>query len=437
MHGRPSQPRLFGPTSGPGRGRNTGQTGPDRTGPGRRTAPGLALAKARRRAHALHRGRARARHRIEAGHYALHPGWRGRIPAEFELVTDQARALRRIAEAVDAELWSPRQRSEWGAMLEHMVHATDWDGMPIRPGKPRDPGAVKGMTRRRLSKLVGRSERTVSRMWAWAEDAGLLVRVEQGAPADWLETEHNRAAAWAWVAPKSIEQAPSPQCTSAQVTGAVDGNGNHPQVSVGNYPLRNAERLDSTRNRRERRPADWPLFGIPATPSERETAAGLLLARAGLDPRGVDKRRIRGLLKPWFEAGVCPAELLWAIDHHPDRPAHSRGGALRGAQDPVAVLGHRLAPWQGRLTELPNSLAGHRGDYRTVQAERVAEKVALATRRPEVVHQPTSVERRAAERAFIDRHMAVQRARRLPTSRLPVMQAVGRWKPLNGPAGRS
>jgi len=74
--------------------------------------------------------------------------------------------------------------------------------------------------------------------------------------------------------------------------------------------------------------------------------------------------RARALLRPWWDAGACPAALLHAIDHHPDNPDHHRGDALRGTRDPLRVLGARLRPWRGRLSELPARLAGIRGDYR-------------------------------------------------------------------------
>jgi hypothetical protein len=58
----------------------------------------------------------------------------------MEVPTDQAAALARIAELVEAPLWSPRQRREWTAMLTAMVHATDWDTGPVvGVSRPRPP----------------------------------------------------------------------------------------------------------------------------------------------------------------------------------------------------------------------------------------------------------------------------------------------------------
>lgn len=65
--------------------------------------------------------------------------------------------------------------------------------------------------------------------------------------------------------------------------------------------------------------------------------------------------RLRALLACWWAQGACVAGLLHAADHHPDQPDHARGDALRGARDPLRVLGHRLRPWQGRLAQLPGT----------------------------------------------------------------------------------
>ncbi|MDN5933168.1 MAG: hypothetical protein L0I24_19235 [Pseudonocardia sp.] len=92
--------------------------------------------------------------------------------------------------------------------------------------------------------------------------------------------------------------------------------------------------------------------------------------------------RARALLRPWWVAGACPAALLFVIDHHPDRPDHHRGDALRGARDPLRVLAARLRPWRNRLHELPAKLAGVPGDYQAQpslrRAPSRAPRVALA-----------------------------------------------------------
>ncbi|OLM27888.1 hypothetical protein Ae717Ps2_7106c [Pseudonocardia sp. Ae717_Ps2] len=64
------------------------------------------------------------------------------------------------------------------------------------------------------------------------------------------------------------------------------------------------------------------------------------------------------MLASWWDAGMCPAGILHALDRHPDRPGVARGDAVSGARDLAAVLGARLAPWRGRLHELPTVVWG-------------------------------------------------------------------------------
>ncbi|MDN5932665.1 MAG: hypothetical protein L0I24_16640 [Pseudonocardia sp.] len=121
--------------------------------------------------------------------------------------------------------------------------------------------------------------------------------------------------------------------------------------------------------------------------------------------------RARALLRPWWDAGTCPAALLHAIDHHPDRPDHHRGDALRGAHDPLRSLGARLRPWRGRLHELPTKLAGIPGDYRTrPQAPLAASSTAPNTTTVPPGQPPTAAQRSA--QAAVRDHLAQLRASR-------------------------
>lgn len=384
---------------------------PDPHGPGRRggspagprllrrgpDAPETIHSAARRRAGALEYGRRRAVNRVRAGRFEVHPGWRGRVPASFDVVTDQVFALERISVLVDAETWCPRQRREWTAMLTAMVQAMDWE-----------TGLIAGITRERLADVVGRSTRSVSRMWCWAQDVGLLARVEEGASAQWLGTDRNRAATFVIVAAvgsipdRQPESDPAGHVvdSSSPLSSAVDKSGNPPASCVSKKPLK---RLNQTSTH------SWPSFRIPELPSQRLAAARLLVTRTGLDVRGLDQQRLCGLLKPWWQAGACVAGLLWAIDHHPDYPERSRGDAIRGAHDPLAVLGHRLRPWAGRIGELPANLRGLSGDYLAAQEARLAKATATV---PDLESpSPASSNIRAAAQAAVRTHLA-QLARR-------------------------
>lgn len=380
------------------------RSGPDHRRPaGRRLSPKLAHARARRRAAGLAYGRRRAAVRVRTGRYLVHPGWRGRVPDRMRVIADQRTALQRVAELVDAQLWSPRQRREWTAMLEHMVHAMDWD-----------TGLIAGVTREHLATLTGRSPTTVSRMWAWAQETGLLARVEEGALGQWLGTEHNRAAAFVITAPQDREPTALPQEVSEQLTQPVDQNGNHPTSCVSSKPL-DGSRSPSTAPQLAR----WASWQIPTTPAERARAATELLTRIGLErPSSAPRQRVHGLLRPWWDQGWCVIGLLHAIDHDPD--GNPLGDAIRGARDPLATIGARLARWRGRHQDLPTYLRGVHGDYRAAQAARLASHLRQPTTPAPANAPAASAAARVAARNTVRDHLQTSRRRRAPGLRRSV-----------------
>lgn len=314
------------------------------------------LTAARARLRGMAYGRRRAAARVVAGRYDPHPGWRHLIEPQYRVLVDQAEALVVVDELVDAQEWRSDKRGAWWAILRRLVCSMDWQ-----------TGLVTAVTLARLGDAGGRAPRTVSRVIAWARDAGLLVVVEHGASAEFLGTDQGRTPTYVLVAPLTSPEpaAVSPSSVdvpSTQLSMVVDESGDLPVSHVEHQPL-NGRRLE----RAAPAPATWPVYGVPQSAPERAAATRYLFQRLGLDQRGVSGVplwRARALLRPWWDAGACPAALLHAIDHHPDRPDHHRGDALRGARDPVRVLGARLRPWQDRLHELPAKLAGLPGDYR-------------------------------------------------------------------------
>ena len=172
---------------------------------------------------------------------------------------------------------------------------------------------------------------TVSRVIAWARDIGLVVTVEHAASAEFLGTDHGRTPTYALVTntplppPPSTDPTPGPT-ESAQLTLAVEESGDLPASSVENKPL-NGRRLEPTA------PAQRRLAAVPSTRDRSRADRRSQPAARTTRPRPrrgirVPLWRTRALLKPWWDAGACPAALLWAIDHHPDRPDHHRGDAL-------------------------------------------------------------------------------------------------------------
>lgn len=357
-----------------------------------------------RSARALAYGRRRATARLTAGTYQPHPGWRHFIEPEWRVLTDQAEALRIVNDLVDAQNWRADKRTSWLAILRRIVHSMDWS-----------TGLVTAVTAQRLGEAGDRAPRTVSRVLAWARDIGLIVVVEHAASAEFLGTGHGRTPTYALVtnrphSPTSTGSASgrSPAASHTQVTTSVDESGDLPASHVEIKPL-NGRRLDPPKHR----PTTWLTFRVPESPTERNLATQCLLQRLGLDHRGVPQMplwRTRALLRPWWEAGASPAGLLYAIDHHPDQPQHHRGDALRGARDPLRVLGHRLQPWRGRLTELPPAVRGIRGDYQTTPTTTAP---IARPGLPAVTHIPTSrVEVRQAAQAALREHLRLLRERR-------------------------
>jgi len=350
---------------------------------------------------------------VAAGQWDPHPGWRNRVDDDLMVLTDQVAALRRIEQLVDAELWRADKRTRWIRMLRRLMCSMNWT-----------TGLVCGVTLAQLAEVGDCSPRTVSRLIAWAQDVDLLVVVEVGATAAFLGTDRNRAPAYVLVAPPtppaqkpeySDEQTDVPPArvvSSSQVNGPVEESGDLPLSYVSSKPSSNNKRLDQHPTPH----TEWPAWRIPSTPTERSAAVTALLARIDLGHGRVPFWRARALLHQWWAEGACVAGLLWAIDHYPDGTA--RGDALRGATDPLRVLGHRLRPWVGQLQQLPTGLVGRRGDYQTEQATRIAQRIVTAERNhAQNITQPgqsfSTAAARQAARATVQAMLADRTRRRM------------------------
>ena len=172
------------------------------------------------------------------------------------VLRDQALALRRLAELVDAELWREDRRTVALSVLRGLVCGMAWD-----------TGLVAGVTRAHLATAAGCSTRTVSRVVAWAMEAGLLVCVEAGATAEFLGATSNRAPSYVLTAPPGF--------------GAGDN------LSVPPKPAQSpGDELGNP-----------PAYGGQQTSPRRER---------GLNPRHDQKPH-----EPWLLAGVCRHHNDW------------------------------------------------------------------------------------------------------------------------------
>jgi hypothetical protein len=367
----------------------------------RRTRRALDRSAARALARARAYGRRRACARVDGGDFTPHPGWRHFIAQGWRVLVDQREAWKVVEDLVDAEDWRADKRASWLLILRQLVYSMDWD-----------TGLITGVTAARLGDAGGRATRTVSRVLAWARDVGLVVVVEHAASAKFLGSRRNRTACYALVTSSPPAPEPprpeGPQAALFDERGVrpVDESGDLPISSVSSKPSKNGRRLEPAGHPDE----NWPVYAIPTSPAERSLASQCLLTRLGLDRRGVSGVplwRTRALLKRWFDDGACVAGLLFALEHHPDRPNHHRGDMLRGARDPLRVIGHRLRPWRGRLSELPSTLTGIRGDYRQKKPQ------TSPTAEPTRAVQPGmgSDVRRAAQ-AAVDAHLRLLSQRR-------------------------
>ena len=299
-------------------------------------------------------GRRRAARRVDDGRFTVHPGWRGRVPHGLVVVTDQPAARELIDRAVDAEGWRADRRHIALTVLRTLADAMDWR-----------IGLVTGATRQAAAQRAGASPRTVSRVIAWASRVGILVCVEKGATGQFLGTRSNRVPAYVFVSPSGM---PIPRPRRVADAQRVDGNV-HPPASCDSTQTLVREGSKKT----PPKPPTWPGRDRARDGRERAAATQTVLDRAGV--RRVPAWKARALLARWWRAGWSVSGVLYAIDHHPDRPAETRGDAIRGARAPLAVIGHRLAVWQGREHELPAAVRAVDPAERRRRAARLAEQL--------------------------------------------------------------
>lgn len=356
---------------------------------------------AHRRARVLAYGRRRAALRVAGPSYDPHPAWRNFLEEGWRIVIDQGEALRTVEAMVAEQDWRGDKQFAWLAIMRQLVCSMDWE-----------TGLVSALTAERLGSVGGRARRTVSRVLAWAREVGLIVVVEHGASAAFLGTRHGRTPTYAFVTTTPLQPSTTadlPQQRTPRSEPPVYETGDPSLSQVDLEPL-NGRRQARTNPRTPR----WPAFGVPESPTDRTAATLRFLEELGLDGRrvsGVPLWRTRALLRAWWEEGACPRALEWAVHHHPDRPEQHCGDLLRGARDPLRVLGSRLRAWRGRLGELPAAVVGVRGNY-LLQREVPTEVAADPPAHGEFVP-TTSADRRAQLRA---RFAAEQASRRWTSS---------------------
>ncbi|MCD2191649.1 hypothetical protein [Actinomycetospora soli] len=279
------------------------------------------------------------------------------MPDGSVVLTSQPAALARVLDVLDAQRtptglpWRPDRRRTYRLVLELLVHAMDWQ-----------TGLVCALTRAEIAARAHTSERTVTDVIAWGQTAGLVHVVEGGASATFLGTSHGRTPTYALLG----RQPCAPTATAV-------GKENPCRARADESLVDDQPTEQRPRHRSAPPGPAWAAHDRPDDAQGRAAATALVLARTGLVGR-VPRHRAVAMLAMWWRAGWCPAGLLHALEHHPDRPDEHRGCAVTGARNPLALLGYRLSPWRGRVEQLPAAVrAVDRVERLAGQARRAAQ----------------------------------------------------------------
>lgn len=109
----------------------------------------------------------------------------------------------------------------------------------------------------------------------------------------------------------------------------------------GSKPHAHAYTRASTRDPATSRP--WPMRRPAVTRGDMLHATNRLQDESPVLAR-ITTRRLRSLLRPWYAAGWCPAQVLYALDHSPDAALRWHTAHVRHVP---GWIQHRLAAWHG------------------------------------------------------------------------------------------
>ncbi|WP_231974546.1 hypothetical protein [Pseudonocardia sp. HH130630-07] len=272
-----------------------------------------------------------------------------------------------MARLVDNEDWRTDKRHAWTAMLHRIIWHMDWD-----------TGLITGLPHTQIAAAADRATRTVSRLIAWARQAGLLVVVEPGANADFLATTTNRTPTYALVI-----HAPAPLLTPATAT-LIDTAGHTPVEETGDLSQRSVglQPLSATERRRLTIHSSWHFYDVPDTPGDRRAATRTFIALLGLGGRQrskIELWRACAMLKPHWDAGATISGLRHALEHHPDHGPTRRGPVTTNAHDPLRIIGWRLRPWTNRHHEIRANQIGQLRRTTPTATPRPAASAALGS----------------------------------------------------------
>lgn len=249
------------------------------------------------------------------------------LPAGSRRAQTQTEALQAWeAHPARLEIRSDRDR-RLGQVWQAIVHRADWSTMTWTG------------TWDALAEQVGVSRSTIARAVRWLRAVGLLGIVHTGASAEALGGDTNRAPTYVLAIPHGlIAPAQTPVDEPATPTGlGFDLSNQHTREarSPSTAPLRglgSAPKPDDV---------DRLLAVHPPTKRDRLRAAEALRWWSPI-LRRMSARMLRHLLRPWWDAGWSPRDVLYALDHRPDGTPWRNAAGIR---TPAAWIRHRLAAW--------------------------------------------------------------------------------------------
>lgn len=321
----------------------------------------------------------------------------------------ERRSRRAYLQLVEHVLAEQRRRADFRASVLAVVGVlllcTDWASRTTRP--TRRVMAARGD--------VIRSERTVTRVIRWLQEAGLLATVAQGRRGEFapggawsttnpdqctgqVEGDHqpaNEAAVYALTQPGLTVSPPSrsPYVEETKSPRAREGDPH-------SEPLRGrpvgAAPPHADRSRWEKLRQD-PMWSLRATPRRkgRRLVAAERMRHDTLSLRPMTANAIASVAFPFFEAGWTTGDVLFAVDHKLTTNSPWPYEATEGVK--------RLRDWMASRLQDWTDDAGHPVKSRSQRQE--IEQVEAQRRRRE------AAEERARHRAERDRN--ARSARRL------------------------